>query len=45
MTVSETPLHAAHLDPNALAFGTDPTPGIVSLDVRNDGAFGRDWSF
>ncbi len=38
MTVTETPLHAAHLDPNALAFGTDPTPGIVSLDVRNDGA-------
>jgi len=25
------------LDPEVLLFGADPTPGIVSLDVRNDG--------
>jgi len=26
------------LDPEVLLFGADPTPGIVALDVRNDGA-------
>ncbi len=25
------------LDPDVLLYGADPTPGIVSLDVRNDG--------
>ena len=38
MAIIDSPLHTAHLAPDALAFGTDPTPGIVSLDVRNDGA-------
>ncbi len=32
-----TPSPASVLDPRTLLFGVDPTTGIVSLDVRNDG--------
>ena len=28
----------ARLDPEALVFGADPTPGIVSVNVRADGS-------
>jgi len=34
----DTPIEAVNpLDPDVLLYGADPTPGIVSLDVRNDG--------
>ena len=33
----EPAVSATRLDPEALVFGTDPTPGIVSVDVRAEG--------
>jgi len=32
------PVPSAGLDPESLVFGADPTPGIVSVDVRSDGS-------
>jgi len=32
------PVPSAGLDPESLVFGADPTPGIVSIDVRGDGS-------
>ena len=38
MTVTSASVPTDHLNPDALVFGANPTRGIVSLDVRSDGA-------
>jgi DNA polymerase elongation subunit (family B) len=38
VTATEPALPGTCLDPEALVFGADPTPGIVSVDVRADGS-------
>ena len=38
MTATEPAMPGARLDPEALVFGADPTPGIVSVTVRADGS-------
>ena len=37
MTATEPAMPGTRLDPEALVFGADPTPGIVSVNVRADG--------